>query len=165
MEWPEISMQLASTHRACKFSFPNQEVVWKIMNFPRAIYLGNCVEIPTRKPNDSWCVMGFLVYSIHLKAKKNISLEALFNEALPKKGQLAISKEKRGKPPSSSSMFIVFHKILEFSTVFIHCLSCSIESTCYNSGYFGPNFLRLKRMLLQQQAGFFCLHGICWGGS
>ena len=109
VKWPEVSMQLLSTHRASKFSLPHSLTLWDSYESrrlfgnhgcSRAVYLANCVEITTRKSTIlRMCIKGFWVLSMLdprlSHQNKAISLEALLVKPFTKKDKWQFQKHNK----------------------------------------------------------------------
>lgn len=91
-KWPEVSMQLPSTHRACKFSLPHSLTLWIVTS------QGGCLEIMAVTIL-RMCITGFWVLSMldpRLSPQnKAISLEALLVKPFTKKDKWQFQKHNK----------------------------------------------------------------------
>ena len=101
VKWPEVSMQLPSTHRACKFSLPHSLTLWDSYESRRLFGNHGCYD-------SSYVYQGILSFeyarSTAITPKQGYQPGSSFSEALHKKGQVAISKTQqkhtKTNPPS-----------------------------------------------------------------
>lgn len=92
VKWPEVSMQLPSTHRACKFSLPHSLTLWDSYESRRLFGNHGCYD-------SSYVYQGILSLSMldpRLSPQnKAISLEALLVKPFTKKDKWQFQKHNK----------------------------------------------------------------------
>ena len=141
VKWPEVSMQLPSTHRACKFSLPHSLTLWDSYESRRLFGNHGCYD-------SSYVYQGILSFeyarSTAITPKQGYQPGSSFSEALHKKGQVAISKTQQ---KLTHHPFNIHVQLFTKSWIYPPCSSLVhpyvlYESTCYNSGYVRSNLFQ-----------------------